>query len=69
VVGGNKKRKFINHQKWIRSDIDFSWEEFLEDLDPPHGFKYKINKPLDDHPNELGAKMWAKHLVGVLNEF
>ena len=21
-----------------------------------------------DHPNELGAKMWAKHLVGVLNE-
>ena len=27
------------------------------------------HKGNSDHPNELGAKMWAKHLVGVLNEF
>jgi len=68
VFGWNKKRKFINHQKWIRSDIDFSWEEFLEDLDPPHGFKYKINKPLDDHPNELGHKLWADEIYKKIEE-
>jgi len=37
-----------------------------------HRGKYNENdeyhKGNDDHPNELGAKMWAKHLVGVLKE-
>jgi len=62
-----KKRKFINHQKWISSDIDFSWDEFLDDLDPPHGFKYKIGNG-DTHPNELGHKLWADEIYKKIEE-
>ena len=62
-----KKRKFINHQKWISCDIDFSWEEFLDDLDPPHGFKYKIGNG-DNHPNELGHKLWADEIYKKIEE-
>ena len=62
-----KKRKFINHQNWVSSDIDFSWEEFLDDLDPPHRLKYRLSKE-NDHPNELGHKLWADEIYKKIEE-
>jgi hypothetical protein len=63
----NKKGKYISHHKWIRSDIDFSWEEFLDDLDPPHRLKYRLSKK-NDHPNELGHKLWADEIYKKIEE-
>ena len=61
----NKKRKYLSHQEWVIG-MDNSWEEFMDDLDPPKGLKYRLEG--DDHPNELGHKLWADEIYKKIEE-
>jgi hypothetical protein len=61
----DEKRKYLRHQKWVIG-MDNSWEEFLNDLDPPYGLKYRLEG--DSHPNELGHKLWADEIYKKIEE-
>jgi len=54
----------LNH--WISNDIEYSWEEFLDEVDEDRS-KTRLGGG-NNHPNPLGHKLWADEIYKKIEE-